>query len=135
MKPAVTELIRRIVDANFFSRIGQELSGLYKEVLIPVFSWKEALQCCGSTEWRNYTLEHRNSLTMFLQANAPERLQVWNETIVEVKQSVLPALEHKVSTLGQLNELGKKSVFTSLVWDVLGAAMEVHHGDIRNPGF
>jgi hypothetical protein len=125
------ELIRQLGALTWFSAVGQPLPAELARTSFPVRSWSEAVLCCKSLEWENYSLERRNSLTMYLHRHAKQRYQQWNELVDSVKSVVVPLVHAKLA--GMPRELDE--VKATVNWDVLGACMELEFADVREPEF
>jgi hypothetical protein len=137
MRQKTKKLLQKLDDADWFTSVGRPLPAPLRGSVIVVGSWQEAVACCSSDEWSNYTLEQRNQLTMFLHAQAPERYDRWNDIVEDVKEVLVPLVERKTSILaGQLESPeDQTAVMHSVRWDILGACMELEYADVREPGF
>jgi hypothetical protein len=138
MKRTTTALLRRLEEAPWFSTVGQPLGSPLDQSVLSVNAWKEALRCCKSTKWSDFTLEQQNELTMFLHHNAHDRYQNWNKIVVAVKKEMKPIL--KKTAVAALKPFSLevediKAIQDDLSWNVLGACMELEYGDVREPAF
>jgi len=66
MNALTKNLLDRLDAAEFFGAVGQPLPQEVANAVVPVHSWQEAVACCSSLEYENYSLEQSNQLTMFL---------------------------------------------------------------------
>jgi hypothetical protein len=129
--PQTQELIRQLGAITWFSTVGQPLAASLAGKSLPVQSWSEAVQCCESLEWENYSLEQHNSITMYLHWHAKQRYQQWNELVDSVKTVFVPVVGERLA--GMPRELDPVKVQVN--WDVLGACMELEFADVREPAF
>lgn len=74
----------RLDKAAWFSRVG------IMDVRVPIIlsSWHEAIQCCGSAEWENLSLEAANQLRVRILQRSRERYTEWNKIAIEVRETV-----------------------------------------------
>jgi hypothetical protein len=123
MQQETRQLLADLDGADWFSTVGQPISEpLLKDVIL-VSSWAEAVGCCGSDSWENYTLEQRNLLTSHLHDHARDRYRRWNEIVDEVKSMLIPIVERKINPTVKEHAL-PELVRHCVEWDVLGACME-----------
>src|SRR4051794_37210199 len=88
MKTEKSGLVSRLVEDGLFHKVGEDLGSEKSHLVFPIHSWEEALMCCCSDEWGNYTLEQRNLLTMYLHDHARNRYQSWNDIVLAVKDAL-----------------------------------------------
>ena len=96
MQQQTRDLLAALEDADWFSAVGQAVPKLPQGQAIVASSWAEAVECCGSISWENYTLEQRNLLTICLHDHARDRYQRWNEIVCEMKAAFEPLVERKI---------------------------------------
>lgn len=70
MQQRPQDLSAALETADWFATVGQPVSGPLRKGGLVVSSWAEAVECCGSTSWENFTLEQQNSLTFYLHSTA-----------------------------------------------------------------
>ena len=134
MQQRTQELLDALGQADWFAAVGQPLPDPNRPEVIAISSWEEAVECCRSISWENYTLEQQNLLTMHLHQHARERYQRWNEIVIEMKAALEPIVVRQVRPVAE--QLGlPEEVVHCVRWDVLGACMESEYADIRPPGF
>lgn len=137
MKPKTERLLDALDRTAWFSTVGQAPPESLRGTVVPVASWAEAVECCSSDEWSNFTLEQQNSLTMHLHTHARDRYRNWNDIVDSVKAVSTPLLERwlapALAALGSAE--AQASVVAAAEWDILGACMELEYADIRAPSF
>ncbi len=134
MQQRTRELLAALEGADWFSTVGQPVPEPLRNEVVVVSSWAEAVECCGSISWENYTLEQRNLLTMHLHDHARDRYRLWNAITDEVKWVMEPIVDRKIKPI--VEEHGLPQVVDHCVrWDVLGACMENEFADLRKLGF
>lgn len=135
MKTQTKGLLEQLDKATFFREVGRPLPEAIQISITTVISWNEALTCCHSIEWENYTLEQRNVLTMYLGTHAHDRYQNWNDIVMDVKKVSGPIAQRKALLLGRTERSMKKRIEDCINWDIMGACMELEYADIRVPSF
>jgi hypothetical protein len=137
MRPETTDLLKRLDDADWFAAVGRPLPEALQSSILAVASWDEAVACCSSDEWENFTLEQQNRLTMHLHEHARELYRRWNDLVRVVKEELHPLVERKVlpavARLASAHE--PTPIRDSVQWDVLGACLELEYADVREPAF
>ena len=85
MQQRTRDLLAALEAADWLSAVGQPVPEPLRNQVIVVSSWHEAIECCGSISWENYTLEQQNLLTSYLHEHARDRFRRWNQIVAEVK--------------------------------------------------
>lgn len=134
MQQRTRELLVDLDSADWFSNVGRPFTEPIPNGVIFVSSWAEAVECCGSISWENYTLEQRNILTSHLHDHARDRYRCWNQIVDEVKAASSLMLERKIGPIVKDHAL-PEIVGHSVRWDVLGACMESEYADICPTAF
>jgi hypothetical protein len=134
MQQRTRELLDDLDSADWFSTVGRPFPEPIPNEVIFVSSWAEAVECCGSISWENYTLDQRNILTSHLHDHARDRYRCWNQTADEVKAVLIPMLERKIGPVVKVHDL-PEIVGHFVRWDVLGACMESEFADIFPTAF
>jgi hypothetical protein len=75
-----------------FSRIGV----LDAPAAIVLPSWREAIACSSSLEWRNLRLEMANEYRGQLRERSMERFNKRNDTVDDVKKTLVPLVRMKI---------------------------------------
>jgi hypothetical protein len=96
MQHQTQELLAALGDVGWFSAVGQPVPEQHESKVIVVSSWAEAVECCSSISWENYTLDQQNLLTTYLHEHARDRYQRWNEIVDEMKSAFEPVVERNV---------------------------------------
>ena len=123
MQQRTRELLADLDSADWFSTVGQPFPEPIPNEVIFISSWAEAVECCDSISWENYTLDQRNILTSHLHDHARDRYRCWNQIVDEVKAASNPMLERKIGPIVKDRAL-PEIVGHSVRWDVLGACMK-----------
>lgn len=134
MHPRTKLTLEELENANWFVNVGKPYPSEDLDTLIYVKTWKEAIGWCSSQYWDDLNLEAYNQYRERLFERSRERLRLWNEIVVEIKQYSIPLVERKTEQIIKKNKLPK--VFNDCVqWDILGVCMEAEYADIYPPGF
>src|ERR1700712_4001252 len=130
MHPRTIETLDRLEEASWFSRVGiNEGSGVTL-----VASWPEAIKHCDTDEWEDLELEVMNQYREFIAYHSPERLNLWNGIVEEVRKIKRPLGERKTASVIHENSLPK--IFKiSVNHDILGICMEAEYADMCPSGF
>lgn len=83
MQQQTRDLLAALEDADWFSAVGQAVAKLLQSEVIVVPSWAEAVKCCGSISWENYTLGQRNLLTIYLHEHTRDRYHAGTRSFVK----------------------------------------------------
>jgi hypothetical protein len=134
MQQRTRELLADLDSTDWFSTVGRLFQEPLPNDVMFVSSWVEAVECCGSISWENYTLEQRNILTSHLHDHARDRYRCWNEIVDEVKAASIPMLERRIGPMVKVHDL-PEIVGDCVRWDVLGACMESEYADICPTSF
>ena len=134
MQQRTRDLLAALEGAEWFSTVGQPVPEPLLNKVIVVSSWAEAVECCGSNSWENFTLEQRNLLTSYLHDHALDRYRGWNQIVDDVKAAMIPMVEQKIGSVVMEHAL-PEVVGHCVCWDVLGACMESEYADLRKLGF
>jgi hypothetical protein len=137
MRAEIEYLLKRLEDAEWFAAVGQPLAAEAQHSVVAIASWEEAVVCCSSVAWENYSLEQQNLLTMYLHEHARDRYRGWNGIVQAIKEDLHPLVERKLPlALSRLKVAGGPTqVRNSVQWDILGACMELEYADVREPAF
>ena len=134
MQQRTRELLAALEGSDWFSTVGQPVPEPLLNKVVIVSSWAEAVECCASISWENFTLEQRNLLTSYLHDHAQERYQSWNQIVDDAKAALIPMVDRKMEPVIRQHAL-PEVVGHCVCWDVLGACMESEYADICSPGF
>jgi hypothetical protein len=137
MKSETEHLLKQLGDAEWFAAAGQPLPADVRGAVVAIRSWEEAVACCSSLDWENFSLEQKNLLTMHLHQHARDRYRQWNDIVLAVKQTLSPLVDSKLVSAGPWTRVGGGStaVANAVRWDILGACMELEYADVRGPGY
>jgi hypothetical protein len=120
----------RLEKAFWFSRVGIN-EGSSAAV---VSSWPEAIEHCDSSEWEDLQGEELNQYRECIARRSKERLQLWNDTVDEVKKITRPLVARKIAAV--VREHALPEIFKIQVnWDITGFCMESEYADVCKPGF
>jgi hypothetical protein len=115
--------------ASWFSRVGIN-EGFGTAV---VATWPEAMDRCDSSAWDDLQLEALNQYRVCIARRSRERLQLWNDTVDEVKKISRPLVDRKIATV--VREHALPEIFKICVnWDITGFCMEAEYADLCPPG-
>jgi hypothetical protein len=115
---------------EWFSAVGKEVKGSF----VNVHSWAEAVEWCGSDDWRDLQLEAANRYCEQLAKRSLERFRRWNVVALEVREVVIPFVENKTGAVIHANSL-PKTFENSVRWDMIHLCMEAEFADVYPPGF
>ena len=122
--------LEELKSAQLFSRVG--ITDPPAAILLP--SWREAIACSSSLEWRNLRLDMANEYRSQLRERSTERFNKWNDTVDNVKKSLVPLVRIKIEPVVREDRLPKE--FEGAVqWDILHVCMETEYSDVVPPGF
>lgn len=131
MHPRTLATLDRLSGARWFSNVGIDDT---EGGVVVLSSWEEAVASCTSLEWENLCLEAVNSYCTRLAERAPERFQLWNSIIVEVKRAIAPIVRKKIDPV--VEKFGLPKRFENVVsWDIMHVCMEAEYADVYPPGY
>ena len=120
----------RLEKASWFSRVGIN-EGSSTAV---VATWPEAIDRCDSSAWEDLQLGALNQYCECIARRSNERLQLWNDTVREVKKISRPLVGRKIAAVVREHTLPE--IFKICVnWDITGFCMEAEYADLCPPGF
>jgi hypothetical protein len=130
MHPRTIATLDRLEKAAWFSCVGLQDT----TAAIVLLSWVEAIEHCGSINWRNLLLEAANQYCERLVERSTERFEKWNEIVAQVKKVIVPFVSRKMDKVIREQKLPK--VFEDVVrWDMIHICMEAEYADVYPPGF
>jgi hypothetical protein len=122
--------IHELEKASWFSRVGIAAAPL----VATVSSWPEAIEYCIAPEWEDLRLDMINEYRVHIHRNHWERLQGWNEIILEIQKITAPLVDRKIESVVQ--RVKPPRIFRAGIRsDVDLFCMEAEYDDICPPGF
>jgi hypothetical protein len=123
--PRTVAALEELEKASWFSRVGID-EGFGTAV---VATWPEAMDCCDSSAWDDLQLEALNQYRVCIARRSRERLQLWNDTVDEVKKISRPLVDRKIATVVREHALPE------IIQDLrqLGYHRLLHGSRIRGP--
>jgi hypothetical protein len=132
MKPATSELLKSLEDADWFAHVGEptdDVPGLAR-----VGSWDEALRACTSEAWNDFRLDVQNQITMQIWQASLERWDQWPAVEEVVQRRIWDMVQRKAAHV-QVADDEQRMAFYGSIWRDIGlAAIEVEHADLVEPG-
>ena len=130
MHARIIARIHELEKASWFSRVGVAAS----PSVATVSSWREAIGYSVAPEWEDLRLDMINEYRVYIHQHHWERLQAWNEIIVEIKKITEPLVDRKTEDVVKRIE-PPRSFRTGIYSDVELFCMEAEYDDICPPGF
>ena len=130
MRTRTIATLEHLESAKWFANVG------IRDVKTPIVlnSWKEAIDACGSPEWKEINLEMANQLSEKLSNQAPDRFTKWNEIVKECKEKTIPLISKKTESVVKINSL-PKSFLNAVNWDILHICLEAEFSDSLPLGY
>jgi len=132
MKPATSELLRSLDDAEWFAHVGEPTDGV--PGLARVGSWDEALRACTSQAWNDFRLDVQNHTSLQIWEISLERWNQWDAVGDEVGVRIWDMVRRKAAHVPVADDEQRMAFYASISWDLGLAAMEVEHADLVEPG-
>ena len=130
MHSRTTAALRELEKVSWFLRVGINDGSS----VITLSCWPEAIEQCSSFEWEDLRLEAANQYRECIARHSRERLQLWNDTVDDVKNIIVPLVDRK--TAAAIREHALPEIFKIRVRnDIIGACMEAEYADVCPPGF
>jgi hypothetical protein len=121
--------LEELKKAQMFSRVGV----LDAPAAIVLPSWREAIACSNSLDWRNLRLDMANEYRSQLRERSKEKFNKWNDAVDDVKKTLIPLIRIKIEPVVREHKLPKE--FEGAVqWDMLHVCMETEYADVCPPG-
>lgn len=130
LHPRTVATLDRLRGVEWFHAVGKERKGPF----VNVHSWAEAVQWCGSDDWRDLQLEAANRYCEQLVKRSRERFRTWNDVAHKVREVVIPFVKEKTEAVIRANDL-PKAFQDSVRWDMIHLCMEAEFADVYPPGF
>jgi hypothetical protein len=130
MHPRTIATLDRLEKASWFSRVGINEGS----TVIVVTGWPAAIEQCASFEWEDLHLGALNQYRVLIAERSRDRLNLWNQTVDEVKKVTGPLVDRKIAAVVREHALPK--IFRIQVrGDITCACMEAEYADVCPPGF
>jgi hypothetical protein len=130
MHSRTSATLDRLEKTSWFSRVGID-EGFSTAV---VTSWPQAIEHCDTSAWEDLQGEALNQYLECIAHRSKERLQLWNDTVREVKKIARPLVDRKIAAV--VREHALPEIFKIQVsWDITGFCMEAEYADLCPLGF
>ena len=127
MNSDTAKFIQQIRDEGLFGAVGSgDLEGTRC-----VNSWDEAINSVDNEESRSFRLARKNDLSTRLFKVNRQRFNDWNSIIRPVRAGVRPLVELNARPIPEITP----GAVSAVVWDLMGACMELEYADLIDPGF
>ncbi len=134
MNNATKNIIEHLETSSLLSNIGLLNNIKYRDDIVVISSWVQAIELFSSIQYENICLEAANRMRKNIRDHSKKRLNGWNDTVAKIKYITQPMVIKKIEHIVICNNL-PKSFIDTVQWDILHICMEAEYSDICRDEF